>query len=1324
MSQEYALCDIKVIVDFSQERQNTLGPYVFSTDGTQLDSSTRSHCIIDPVTLSTFGKPLPMTDAWKAGTGASNPASNYYRFQKSDFTFVDATKWKFQDVNTPGNAYIFCGSGNTVDMQSVVRLNGAIGTTDAVKRNEPLFFSYRKNTQENTDDNALIKLFWANPTNKDKDVQLHFNSDGSCNIFRGYINLLGQVSCNAGSTAVTGTGTSFLTELSNGTVIYDQYGRLIGTVSSRASNSSLTLTAGAGNTFFGNYFKTDVVIDAFGNQIAGPQKVQSFSRTESNYSNDRPVSTVINPNDKFNDVYIIPCRGKELLVLTSYGLNFSYSFSDLNVPDPPANNNEFNLQIYPLDSPNVTSQPIILPSGSFSIQVAQGKVSWQLAKLNFLNNWSVTSQPIKLKSAPPPTPSYLNGEISCAFGSTIITGTGSSFTTQISSGDRLYYYADDNTIDSILLGTINSVTTDTNLYLDSASEFKTNLNAYSIDQKLTGSIGFTAGNGAIQGTGTSFTSQLSLLDTLYDNDNNYIGLITGIINNSNLVVDIAPGWTGSGVTYWKNVNRYSDRFENAQAEFFSTVVTDYTDNLSLKYYVTDINNSTPLAQLPVPFDNNTTDFRIKIVQENEDDSSVTASSDKGFMFYSLDDVYFLKNNNTYAGDVDITSALESLSLSRTEEGAYSLNLSARKKLLEDLGMDRPLQIANRPIKVMLSPRREVLTGTISYGGTGVTLTGTGTSFQTELYPNSPIYLQDGTFIGIATTINSNTSLGFWSYDNNTYINEGYNIFPKGDDFILFEGYLGSPEITYLQSAFDDVFTPNYEKYSLLNFSAIDKLAHLNKIYYSEAPNFDNTELPNIFSKNIIYGGSGNNDPNQKDLTVDYTINTYQVPINRNNSNGQYNFVANLGDTVGGYLEKVRSDFAQNFTFFCRPDWYPQDKSQNGYTNFTAFKLIDQDFIPYDNPYYNLFLSETSAESLFGIPPYEGWKPSIRSLRRTYEAPEANRIFIVGLDKTDAARISFLLQDLESQNPYFAPDERPTNWLGEVAPFVMINDKLNCETDVKQAAEQFYNKLSPGRNIIEFECDLITAWDNTQKYTPTNRENLSGQITTSLAGTAVTGTSTAFLSEVQVGDFLYLESGLKVGYVRTINSDFSITLVSGSFVTSNGAKFYNDYTQYLNQYRYFDIGDIVGLYDEFGNPVYYRILSWDCDFIKETTTSDYINARRARYRAKQVLFDPTGPDSNEPEFAFNFSRIPAANSWIVTQGYELAFRIVALDGSYDNIIYSLTSSPPGMTIDSATGLIEWTPTNLQQNKIFTVTVNAYDGANNNTYDFTVRTYDNT
>jgi len=47
----------------------------------------------------------------------------------------------------------------------------------------------------------------------------------------------------------------------------------------------------------------------------------------------------------------------------------------------------------------------------------------------------------------------------------------------------------------------------------------------------------------------------------------------------------------------------------------------------------------------------------------------------------------------------------------------------------------------------------------------------------------------------------------------------------------------------------------------------------------------------------------------------------------------------------------------------------------------------------------------------------------------------------------------------------------------------------------------------------------------------------------------------------------------------------------------------------------------------------------------------------------------------------------------------------------------------MTINSATGEINWTPTSLQQNKIYTITVNAFDSVNNTTYDFTVRTYDN-
>jgi hypothetical protein len=53
-----------------------------------------------------------------------------------------------------------------------------------------------------------------------------------------------------------------------------------------------------------------------------PFKVQSYSRTESNYSGGRPTVVTGNPNDQYNDYYIIPFRGNQLLVITSFGLNF------------------------------------------------------------------------------------------------------------------------------------------------------------------------------------------------------------------------------------------------------------------------------------------------------------------------------------------------------------------------------------------------------------------------------------------------------------------------------------------------------------------------------------------------------------------------------------------------------------------------------------------------------------------------------------------------------------------------------------------------------------------------------------------------------------------------------------------------------------------------------------------------------------------------------------------------------------------------------------------------------------------------------------------
>jgi hypothetical protein len=401
--------DLRVTVDYAQERQNRKGPFVFATDGTQVDAGTKVNCIIDPVTLSVFGTPLPMTNEWKTGTGAGVSTSHYYRFQKNDFTFTSAggaNDWIDIDYYANGDAYIISGSAITARQQAPIQL------TSGVSRNEPLFFSFSKLQKKNTDTAPLLKLFWVDNDNVQNNTQLHFNTDGSCTIFRGYQTLSGTVQVTNASTLLLGTNTRFLSELVIGSDIYDAYGRFLGTVIGITTDISATLGANATYDYQGAF--TDKIV---------PLKVQSYSRTESNYSQGRPISTIVNPNDQFNDVYIVPMRGKELLVMTSYGLNFSHSFSDLNQPDPPVNISYYFTGIgatNPVDT-NISSTPVILPNGDFSIVISQGKIAFQLAKLYFLSNWSIQSQPITLPVPPPAYPTALTGTIAASQGSTSIS---------------------------------------------------------------------------------------------------------------------------------------------------------------------------------------------------------------------------------------------------------------------------------------------------------------------------------------------------------------------------------------------------------------------------------------------------------------------------------------------------------------------------------------------------------------------------------------------------------------------------------------------------------------------------------------------------------------------------------------------------------------------------------------------------------------------------------------------------------------------------------------------------------------------------------------
>jgi hypothetical protein len=1305
----YEECDLHVYIDYKQERQNNRGPYIFCTDGTQVDSGSLEDCIIEPATLSILGKPLPMTDEWRTVY-----AGNYARYDFTDYIFTNSVKWKRQAVQNAGDWYIVSNSELTNDQQDIIELDRT------QERNDPIFFSFSKLQKKSSSKQPLLKLMWSNEINRDKDVQLHFMQDGGCDVYRGYVKLPGTIIAQTASSTVTGVFTQFtdiVFGLLPGNILLDVYGRELGEVASVTNDLQIILTANSAYDFVGEY------------STLTPNKVASYNRTESNYSQGRPITTVINPNDQFNDVYVIPSRGRDLMVLTSFGLNFSHTFSDLGsgdiFPDAPLN-------ITGYEAANPTTVPIILPDGKFKIQILAGKIMFQTAKLYFKSQWSALSQIITPSTTPPDAPDFdlFAGGITFSLfdtDPTLVTGGSTFFTTEVNVSDMLVAKVPGTKFGGMILGIVDTITSNTVLNLSDPVIYQGFGNEFTAYPRMNGTISISTGDNIVNGVGTNFTTELNLEDRIYLSDGTYIGQVDAIISNTQLTLFSKTSNNAGAALFYKNINDYSTNYlDNIQSELFG-VTEVISANTKITFSIVNAAGSETNV-----FDGVNNGFRIRI--EGED---TTSSRDYGFMFYSYDQTLSLLNEYTSNTEVDIVCTLESLSLQRNETGEYSLSMDARTKLLEDLGIVKPDILSNRPIKVTMQPRRLILTGLVSKGASDQ-LTGVDTLFTEELIVDQEIYLENGLFVGLVYSIASDTALTLYGYTAEEFAAEPYSPYKLFSEFLVFEGYLDSPDITYLQSG---PLPDTYEEYALLSFTAIDKKQRLNAQYFNVAPNYDSKRLQNIISGVIQLAGAGQNDVNNTAtlgynrisqtpvLDVSPTIFAFDVPINRNNSNGQFNFAINLGDSAGGFIEKIRSDYAQNFVFFARCDWSPRTNSQNGYNNYTEFKLLDYNYVTSNNSALynvNLYLSETLALDNGLIPVYASYKRTVRNLKRTFEKPEANRILITGLDKSDGSRIEYVMNDYNSQSVGLLPVDRPDNWLGDIYPFVMVNDKLNTKSDVIQTAEQFFNKLTPGRDIVEFESDFLTYYDGLTHFVPNGPALLSGEIQFFDNSDVVVGTLTEFTTELEIGDILYDNSGTIIGRVYSITDDFELILNANATYDSGISIPFNNYTIYLKEYNYIDIGDIIYISDQNNVETAYQILDWSCDFVRqiETPTLYAPNVRFAKYRAKKV----TVPNNDELILS-NTNYSPAANQKIITHDNLLEF-ICEIVNFNPEATYTATlnNEPAGMTASIVDGIIlkyanvQWTPNAGQADEIYNnIELEISDGTNTSAYVFSVRVY---
>jgi hypothetical protein len=274
--------------------------------------------------------------------------------------------------------------------------------------------------------------------------------------------------------------------------------------------------------------------------------------------------------------------------------------------------------------------------------------------------------------------------------------------------------------------------------------------------------------------------------------------------------------------------------------------------------------------------------------------------------------------------------------------------------------------------------------------------------------------------------------------------------------------------------------------------------------------------------------------------------------------------------------------------------------------------------------------------------------------------------------------------------------------------------------VTQAGNQFFAKLSPGREIIEFESDLLTYFDSEDQFTSPVATSLSGQISIDNTSPNVSGVSTAFLTELNVGQDLYKNDGTLIGKIKKIVDDSNLILFSNAPALEYNID-YNNYTYVLNQYQYIDIGDTITYTELDGTISEYEIIEWSLADVREYTDPELNNVivRRANYRAKKV----TIPNDLTPIFYFNFNviPIPASNQWIITADYDLSIEVGILAAPYDTLAVTLSNQPTGMTINNQT--ITWTPSGGQANQVYeNIVITASNGTSSSTYTFSVRVYD--
>ena len=272
---------------------------------------------------------------------------------------------------------------------------------------------------------------------------------------------------------------------------------------------------------------------------------------------------------------------------------------------------------------------------------------------------------------------------------------------------------------------------------------------------------------------------------------------------------------------------------------------------------------------------------------------------------------------------------------------------------------------------------------------------------------------------------------------------------KGDTTMLdiFRGTLDTPDIQHIDGDANGGLTK-------LIFKGRDRSLDLELTTLLDSVPYDGFDLDAAIIDLLTIAGY---------TASDYYVNVdpFVLPYSPTISTGKWSLAPERGDTVAKWLNQLFDDYAKTHY----RGWWP---SLSGYRyNFVQPSVFS------NTPVLKLYDSTSGA--LSAVPPVPAALLSARTIRsfaRRYESPEANNIQVLGYDpRTDIAYFNNV-NNPSSQDPTTPPALRERDWLGRIVTVTHTNASATTQAAVDRCGEVLSNRLFPGRDLAEWECDFL------------------------------------------------------------------------------------------------------------------------------------------------------------------------------------------------------------------------------------------------------------